>query len=82
MCGRVDILAEASVAVVRSVEARLGQCQYRRLEVPYCKTSSWELGKSTRKPIFGIAQMHRYNLVSISVQLGCKGGCVGPSFIP
>lgn len=55
MCGRVDILAEASIAVVRFVEAALGRCLYCRLELPNCKSSSWEPGNRSVSQYLGIA---------------------------
>ncbi len=39
MCGRVNILAEASVAVIKFVVAALGQCNFCKSELPNGKSS-------------------------------------------
>ena len=92
MCGRVDILAEVSIAVVKFFEAALGQCLYCRLQLPNCKSSSREPGHRSESQylaltmlllrIFNRMELKRcYKFVPTRVvffpfQLGCKG-CEG-----
>ncbi len=78
MCGRVNIFAEASVAVIKFVVAALGQCKFCKFELPNGNSShAWE---SIREPIFGIAQMLGEYGSEASLQSCSNQSCLFPTY--